>query len=165
MAEAREPTEEKAPTEAEVAKHASKRKKIIFWVASILVLIGILLFLYWLFILRFEEYTDDAYVSGNMVELTPQVPGIVTSINVDNTDYVKEGQVLIELDKTDYLLALEESKSALGETVRDVVQLFLKVEELEAQLEVKEAELIRAEQDYENRINPRWHWCRFERGI
>lgn len=134
-------------------ENPSKRKKILIWAASVFVLIGVLIFLYWLFVLRFEEYTDDAYVGGNMVELTPQVPGIVTAVNVDNTDYVQEGQVLITLDQTDYILALKKSESDLGETVRNVVQLFLNVEELEAQLEVKEAELVRAEQDFENRIN------------
>lgn len=131
----------------------SKRKKIMIWTALSLIFIGLLVFLYWLFVLRFEQYTDDAYVHGNMVELTPQVSGIVASINVDNTDFVEEGQILIQLDKTDYILSLEKSKNQLGETVRDVVQMFLKVEELEAQLEVKEAELLKAKQDFENRVN------------
>jgi len=141
------------PTSEEENHKSSKRKKIMIWTALAFIFIGIVIFLYWLLVLRFEEYTDDAYVHGNMVELTPQVTGIVASINVDNTDYVEEGQVLIQLDKTDYILSLEKSENQLGETVRNVVQMFLKVEELEAQLEVKEAELVRAEQDFENRVN------------
>jgi len=72
----------------------------------------------------------------------PQVPGIVTSINVDNTDLVEEGQVLIELDKTDYQIAYEMRKNELGDTVRSVVQVFLKVEELEAELEQKDTQLL-----------------------
>jgi len=131
----------------------NKRNMIMLWVSSGIILIGIATFLYWLTILRFEQYTDDAYVHGNMIELTPQVPGIVTSVNVDNTDFVEEGQVLIELDKTDYRITYEISMNELGDTVRSVVQMFLRVEELEAELEQKDAELFKAEKDYKNRVN------------
>lgn len=144
-------TEESATPSKEVL--AAKRKKIMKWTGAGILFAGLVVFALWLFYFRFIEFTDDAYVSGNLVELTPQVAGIVASINVDNTDYVEEGQVLIELDKTDFIFALEKSRNQLAETVREVVQMFLKVEELEAQLQIKEADLVRAEQDYENRVN------------
>ena len=131
----------------------SKRNVILFWVSAVIFLIAIAIFLYWLTVLRFEEYTDDAYVHGNLIEITPQVPGIVMSINVDDTDYVQEGQVLIELDKTDYQIALEKSQNALGDTVRTVIQMYLKVDELEAELIQRDAELFKAEKDYQNRVN------------
>ncbi|MFT4464955.1 MAG: biotin/lipoyl-binding protein [Sodalis sp. (in: enterobacteria)] len=44
---------------------------------------------------RFYESTDDAYVTGNMVQITPQVAGTVTTIAADNGDYVKQGQLLV----------------------------------------------------------------------
>ncbi|MCB1107047.1 MAG: efflux RND transporter periplasmic adaptor subunit [Chlamydiia bacterium] len=130
-----------------------KRNKILLWVSAGFIFIALVVFLYWLIVLRFEEYTNDAYVNGNMIELTPQVPGIVTAINVDNTDFVREGQVLIELDTTDYEIAFEKRKSELGAAVRSVVQMFLKVDELEGELEQRDAELYRAEKDYQNRVN------------
>lgn len=130
-----------------------KRNKILILTSAGFLLIGVIVFIYWAEVLRFQEYTDDAYVNGNMVELTPQVPGIVTSINVDNTDYVEEGQVLIELDKTDNRFAFERAKHTLGEMVRTVVQMFIQVDELSAELEQKDAELFRAEKDYQNRVN------------
>ena len=130
-----------------------KRNMILLCVSAAFILIGIAVFLYWFTILRFERYTDDAYVHGNMIELTPLVPGIVTSVNVDNTDFVEEGQVLIELDKTDYQITYEMSMNELGDTVRSVVQMFLRVEELEAELDQKDAELFKAEKDYKNRVN------------
>lgn len=135
------------------AKNNKKRNKTLIFTAAGFILVGIIIFIYWAEVLRFEEYTNDAYVSGNMVELTPQVPGIVTAINVDNTEYVEEGQVLIELDKTDSRLAYQKAKNSLAETVRNVVQMFIEVERLEAELEQKDAELFRAEKDYQNRMN------------
>ena len=129
-----------------------KRNQIILWVSIGFIAVAIGILIYYLTVLRYEQYTDDAYVQGNLIEITPQVPGIVSSINVDNTDLVKEGQVLVNLDPTDYQIALEKSKNELGEAVRDVVQMFLKVEELEADLAEKEALLFKAEKDYENRV-------------
>ena len=131
----------------------NKRNKVLIFTAVGFILVGVLIFIYWAEVLRFEEYTNDAYVNGNMIELTPQVPGIVTAINVDNTEYVEEGQVLIELDKTDRRLAYQKAKNSLAETVRNVVQMFIEVERLEAELEQKDAELFRAEKDYQNRVN------------
>ena len=131
----------------------NKRKKLLVFTVCCFVLIGVLVFLYWLEVLRFEEYTNDAYVNGNLVELTPQVPGIVVAINADNTDYVEENQVIIQLDPTDYTLALEKSMHNMGEIVRNVKTLFIQVEEQKAALEMKKAELIKAEQDYQNRVH------------
>lgn len=131
----------------------NKRNKILIFTGLGFLLVGVVIFIYWAEVLRFEQYTDDAYVSGNMIELTPQVPGIVTSINVDNTEYVEEGQVLVELDKTDSRLAYEKAKNSLAETVRSVVQMFIQVNKLQAELEQKEAELFRAEKDYQNRVD------------
>jgi len=129
------------------------RKKIIIFTAVCFALLGVIVFLYWATILRYREYTDDAYVNGNMVELTSQVNGIVVSINADNTDYVTENQVIIELDRTDNELLFNQSKAELAQTVRQVVQMFLQVEELEAELEGKNAQLEKAEQDFANRVN------------
>lgn len=130
-----------------------KRKKLLIFTSVCILLVGVLVFLYWLEVLRFEQYTNDAYVNGNLVELTPQVPGIVAAIYADNTDYVEENQVIIQLDTTDYELSLEKSTHNLGETLRKVIQLFLQVEEEEANLEGQKAELVKAEQDYQNRVN------------
>ncbi|QVL56794.1 MAG: efflux RND transporter periplasmic adaptor subunit [Simkaniaceae bacterium] len=134
-------------------KPNNKRNKLLIYTASGFILVGIIIFIYWVEVLRYEQYTNDAYVNGNMIELTPQVPGIVTSINVDNTEYVEEGQVLVELDKTDSRLAFEKAKNSLAETVRNVIQMFIQVERLQAELEQKDAELYRAEKDYQNRVN------------
>ena len=124
-------SETKKPT------NRAKQKKILIWTAIGFLAIGLIVFIYWLEVLRFEEYTDDAYVNGNMVEITPQVPGIVASINVDNTEYVEEGQILIQLDKTDARLSFEKAKHSLAETVRLVVQMFIQVEQFQAELEQK----------------------------
>lgn len=130
-----------------------KRKKMFVWMATSIGVLALIVFLYWLFVMRYEEYTDDSYVTGNMVELTAQITGTVVTINADNTDFVKRGQVLLELDPTDYKIALEKSKNELAQAVRTVAQIFQNVDSLKEQVHMKEALLTKAKQDYENRVN------------
>jgi membrane fusion protein (multidrug efflux system) len=88
-------------------------------------LAGILGFaIYYFAIARNKVETDDAYVNGNLVRLTPQISGTVIGINTDETQFVKRGQVLVEIDPHDAQVALAQAKANLGQTVRDVAQLF-----------------------------------------
>ena len=50
---------------------------------------------------RHFESTDNAYVAGNVVQITPQVGGTVVSIGADDTDFVRAGQILVSLDPAD----------------------------------------------------------------
>jgi membrane fusion protein (multidrug efflux system) len=80
--------------------------------------------IYYFGIARNQVKTDDAYVNGNLVRLTPQVSGTVIAINTDETLFVQRGQVLVQLDPRDTEIALAQAKASLGQTVRDVAQLF-----------------------------------------
>lgn len=61
-------------------------------------------------VLRHYEDTDDAYVAGNRVQIMAQVSGSVTKVWADNTDFVKQGDVLVTLDQTDAKQAFEKPK-------------------------------------------------------
>lgn len=130
----------------------TSRKKHV-WIAAIafFLLCGLIFLIYWLIWGQFEESTNDAYVNGNMIMITPQQTGIVTSILADNTQLVEAGQPLVELDRHDYEIAFEQSKADLADTVRKVVGMFLKVDELKAKREVSKAELIKTSLDFEHR--------------
>jgi membrane fusion protein (multidrug efflux system) len=130
----------------------AKRRRIAVSIAcAIFGLCGLAYLIYWIGWGRFTEWTDDAYVNGNMIMLTPQVGGIVTTILSDNTQLVEQGQPIVLIDKHDYEIALEKARADLGKAVRDTVQLFVKVGELEAALDARKADLIRGKLDYEHR--------------
>ncbi len=129
----------------------SKNKKAFVWAIVIFIALGLGYLAYWGFYSRFYQWTDDAYVNGNMVIVTPQVSGIVTAITAQNPDFVDKGRVLIELDKTDAKIALEEAISDLGKAVRTVMQLMEEAKYYEALLPGKKAEFVKAAQDYEHR--------------
>ncbi|MDH1292362.1 efflux RND transporter periplasmic adaptor subunit [Comamonas terrigena] len=96
---------------------------------------------------RNYQTTDNAYVAGNVVQITPQVGGTVISIGADDTDYVKPGQVLVQLDTADALVALAQAESQLAQTVRQVRTLYANNAPLAAQVAQREADLLRLQAD------------------
>lgn len=112
------------PENREPAQQARKSRRaptiILICVLAGLAAVGVYYFAY----AHNEVETEDAYVNGNLVRLTPQVAGTVVAINTDETQFVERGQVLVELDPHDTEVALAQAKASLGQTVRDVAQLF-----------------------------------------
>ncbi|OGN63802.1 MAG: multidrug transporter [Chlamydiae bacterium RIFCSPHIGHO2_12_FULL_49_9] len=127
-----------------------KRRALLISVSAIAIgcMIGIL---FWAIYFRYIEYTDDAYVEGNQVYITPLHPGFVTAIHTDDTFLVNKGQPIVELDRTDSKIALERVQEHLAQTVRQVCEMFHQVFVYEAEIELKKAELIRDAQDYLHR--------------
>ena len=133
-----------------------KRRNLYFNFWGPICLLFILSFLIWLFFLKYQAYTDDAYVEGNQVFITPLKSGFITAIHTDDTYFVKKGQLLIELDTTDSEIALDAAKEELANIVREVCQAFHQVFTLMAEQEAKKAELIRAAQDFKHRQDVLW---------
>lgn len=100
---------------------------------------------------RYYESTDDAYVGGNLVQVTPQISGTVLAIDADDTDFVNAGQTLVELDKADSRVALEQAEAQLARTVRAVRNLIATDAQLKANVDMRRAELARAREDLSRR--------------
>lgn len=128
-----------------------KRTKVMGLIGLVFSLVGLFVFLWWLFSWRYEKSTKDSYVHGNPVVITPQVMSYVTSINTEETLLVEEGQVIIELEKVDYETNYTRASGHLADVVRQVVIEFEKVDELKAQVEVQKAILQKNQIDYEDR--------------
>ena len=82
-------------TAAAPAQSASARKRWLALVIGALVLAGAGYGAWWSIALRYRQSTDDAYVSGNVVQITPQIAGTVIGIGADDTQFVKAGQSLV----------------------------------------------------------------------
>src|SRR3984957_12241571 len=87
--------------------------------------------LYWAQVLRYWQSTDDAYVGGNVVQITPQISGTVVAIGADDTQFVKAGQALVRLDQADARVALDQAEAQLAKTVREVRNLFATTAQLQ----------------------------------
>ena len=136
---------------AGAAPKNGKRKKLVAAVLGIFVVAGIAYGVYWLLVARFNETTDDAYVNGNVVQITPQVTGTVVAINANDTEFVRAGAELVELDRADADIALRDSEARLGQAVREVRDLFAQTARLEATVAGREIELARARADLRRR--------------
>lgn len=128
-----------------------KRRKTIFRFFIILVLSILIAFFYWFFFLRGYVSTDDAYVNGYNVNLTSEVSSIVTAFYADNSDFVKKGDLLVQLDPTDFELKLKKAESDLALAVRQVVQLKQELWQRKASFQEQQAKYQKAVIDFENR--------------
>lgn len=100
-----------------------------------------------------EQSTEDAYVNGNLVQITPEITGTVTRIDVEDGDYVKQGQPLVHLDDADANIAFESAEAHLAQTVRQVRALFNDLEQAKAVVQTRTIALTRAKNDYQRRKN------------
>jgi len=79
------------------------RAKIVFSVAIVVLLIaGALL---WRYFSSYES-TDDAQIDGHVNSVSARISGHVIKLNVEDNQYVQQGTVLVEIDPTDYQVAV-----------------------------------------------------------
>lgn len=106
---------------------------------------------WWLWYGRNFQSTDDAYVSGDVVQITSQVPGTVIALDADDTQSVRRGQLLVELDPADAQVAMQAAEAELARAVRQVRSLYAQKDQLRAQIAERETSLKRAQDDYRRR--------------
>ncbi|QQG29516.1 multidrug efflux MFS transporter periplasmic adaptor subunit EmrA [Pectobacterium carotovorum] len=128
-----------------------QRKRVLSLLTFIFVALGCVWLVYWYLILRHHQSTDDAYVAGNQIQIMAQVSGSVTHVNVDNTDFVKQGQILVELDPTDAQQTFERAKTGLANSVRQTHQLIINSKQYQANIELRQTELNKAQSDLSRR--------------
>jgi membrane fusion protein (multidrug efflux system) len=128
-----------------------RRRRVLAALAAIFLVAGVAAAGWWWFDGRWYEATDDAYVGGNLVQLTPQIGGIVVRINADDTALVRAGDPVVVLDRADTQTALDQAKAALAQTVRGVRELYANTAALRATVALRRAEWRRAQDDLERR--------------
>ncbi|MFA3759858.1 multidrug efflux MFS transporter periplasmic adaptor subunit EmrA [Yersinia sp. 2544 StPb PI] len=129
-----------------------QRKRILLLLTVIFIILGVAYFIYWFLVLRHHQETDNAYISGNQIQIMSQVPGSVVSVNFENTDFVKSGDVLLALDPTDAEQAFEQAKTALANSVRQTHQLMINSKQYQANIALKKTELSKSQNDLQRRV-------------
>jgi len=128
-----------------------KRKGALLLLALVVVLLGIAWGVYWYLVLRHYQETDDAYVAGNQVQVMAQVSGSVNKVWFDDTDFVKKGDVLVSLDKTDAQQAFEKAQTGLATSVRQVHQEMINAKQYQATIALRQTALDQAQADLKRR--------------
>ncbi|WP_175755965.1 efflux RND transporter periplasmic adaptor subunit [Burkholderia cepacia] len=129
-----------------------KRKRMMTLLVAVIVIAAIAYGLYYFLVARFHEGTDDAYVNGNVVQITPQVTGTVIAVKADDTQTVKAGDPLVVLDPADSQVALQQAEANLAQTVRQVRGLFVNDDQYRAQVALRQSDLSKAEDDLRRRV-------------
>jgi len=110
------------PDSGLTAKDPRKRRRALLIVFAIFALGGVTWLLLDVFVFSTRVITDNAYVGGNQVAISAQVPGTVIAILADDTQHVSAGQPLVKLDSTDAQVRLSQATSTLAQAVRQVRQ-------------------------------------------
>jgi membrane fusion protein (multidrug efflux system) len=135
------------PTAPEAPASNGKRRRALTALAAVVIVAGGGWGLYeWLVASHYED-TDNAYVSGNVIQITPQIGGTVMSIGADDTDFVKAGQPLVQLDPADAKVTLEQAEAALAQAVRQVRTLYANNGSLAAQVTLRQSDIVKAQSD------------------
>ncbi|MHC8362830.1 HlyD family secretion protein [Pseudomonas sp. LS2P72] len=142
-----------SPDNTQDASNSRKRKVMLVLLAIVVILAGAGVWGYHELYGRWNESTDDAYVNGNVVEITPLVTGTVVSIGADDGDLVHEGQVLINFDPNDAEVGLQSAQANLARTVRQVRGLYSNVDGMKAQVNAQQAEVQKAQDNFNRRKN------------
>ena len=94
----------------EIEQPKSRRRGVIIIVVVLVVLVA--LGLWWRS--TFSEDTDDAQISGHLIQISPRIAGQVVKVDVAENQVIKTGDVIAELDPRDYQVAVENAQAALA---------------------------------------------------
>ncbi|WP_322998440.1 HlyD family efflux transporter periplasmic adaptor subunit [Castellaniella sp.] len=126
-------------------KPSSPRKRLMWGTTGVFILLALLYGIWWMIFASHYESTDDAYVHGNLVSVSAQIPGTVVAIGADDTQTVAQGSHLVTLDRSDTDIALAQAEAALAQTVRHTQTLFVQNDALAADVAVGQANVEQAE--------------------
>ncbi|MGF6959639.1 efflux RND transporter periplasmic adaptor subunit [Paraburkholderia youngii] len=141
------------PSANEPAKKAGKRKFLIVLLVASVAIAGTAYGAYYFLDARYHVDTDDAYVNGNVVQITPQITGTVIGVNADNTQIVKKGEPIVEIDPADARIALQQAEANLGQTVRRVHGLYVDDDKFRADIAERQTDLSKAHDDLKRRLS------------
>ncbi len=117
-----------------------RNRRLIAVTLAIMVLI-IIYFCCWWRLDKDWVGTDDAFVSGHLVNVKAQTEGAVTEILAENTQTVKRGQLLVRLDGVRAKIELQHAEATLSEAVRAIAALKISVQTYTHKIAAKQAEL------------------------
>jgi membrane fusion protein, multidrug efflux system len=129
----------------------SPRRKALRIILGIFAAAGTVALLWWWLVGSTRETTTDAYVAGDQVTVSAQVPGTVTKLNIEDTATVKAGDVLLQLDPTDADVALARAAATLTQSLRNAREQQATALQYDAQVQARKLELDQAEQQLARR--------------
>ncbi|HEX4123670.1 MAG TPA: HlyD family secretion protein [Tepidisphaeraceae bacterium] len=120
-----------------------RRAVLIFAGVVLIVLLGGVV--YWWFFAHGHETTDDAFVEADVTNVSPQVAGHVIKLGVEDNRIVEQGKLVVQIDPTDFDIALNNAKTQLEVAQGQLAQAQSQVLVYEAQVKQNQADVATAE--------------------
>jgi membrane fusion protein (multidrug efflux system) len=96
-----------------IKKRPLYKRPVFLVVAAVVLILGVIFGIrYWLYA-RAHESTDDAFIDGHIIPISPKVSGYVAKVYVSTNQEVKKGDLLAEIDTRDYEARLAQAEAAL----------------------------------------------------
>jgi membrane fusion protein (multidrug efflux system) len=151
------PREARPPAEAPPAPNERppwfKRRGVLIAGAAILLILVVLVGAWWWYENGIET-TDDAFLEAHVVDVSPQIAGQVTRVLVKENELVHAGQPLVQIDPSQFRLALQQAiaarqqaETALGQAKASVAVAQASLAQATADVASARATAIRARQD------------------
>jgi membrane fusion protein (multidrug efflux system) len=118
-------------------KGAFKKHPVAMIVCLGLIAIGIIAGTLWYLHARHYESSDDAFIDGRPVLVSPEVSGSITSVDVTDNQIVKKGDLLATIDARNYKAALDQADAQLRQNEATI-------ENVDAQIAAQEAKIEQA---------------------
>jgi len=135
--------DEAAPTVRAVRGWSRTKKRIALLVAALVVCIAAALY-YLLFIAPFES-TDDAFIEGHVTQMAPQVAGRVARVLVNDNQFVDAGEMLVQIEPSDYEAKLQQERAKLASAQSRLAQATAQLTVDQAKAEQERANVLAAQ--------------------
>ena len=126
-----------------------KEKKSIKKVSLIVLVVTALFFIWYVSADRHTPYTDQARIQGLITPVSPRVSGFVTELNIKLHSRVKAGDVLFQLDKRPFEIAIDMAEAEIDNTTQSVAASGASVKSSAGKLGVAKAQLDRAQRNWD----------------
>ncbi len=139
--------------EAQETRKATPKRKLLFAALGVAVLALLLVFgVPWVEEMLTTASTDDAYVNGHVTFVAPRVPGQVVRVLVDDNYRVRKGDLLAELDKEPYRIAVSQKQAAVDTAKADEQAAIAAARAIEAEARSRRWNLQLAVQDVDSKV-------------
>jgi membrane fusion protein (multidrug efflux system) len=135
----------------ETTPNPKKRKAVLLGITGLFAAGGLTYGAYATLVLSQRIETDNAYVGGNLINVSSQVAGSVVEIRADETQQVQAGAEIVRLDPADAEIALTQAEARLGSAVRQQRERYSNVEQLLAVAEQRRVAVQSAREDLARR--------------
>ena len=143
---------ESAPAPQQAPKAPAKRRLLAGVVGVIVLAILLVVGIPWVKEMLNTVSTDDAFVNGHVTFVAPRVPGQISRVLVDDNNRVRKGDLLAELDKEPYRIAVSEKQAAVDTAKADLQAANAAARAIEAEAMSRRWDLQHAVEDVDNQV-------------